>query len=147
MVYFHSQNVCSTLARNYWRLKQCLVTWKLLPFYKNKSFFTKCCLWEVMRVGLRPALVPQNGPPPTPSPAASRAVDLTLGEAETSSLPGAASPSHMFKIAYKYQRRRMHWRIILWSTALLFSSYVIVTPYPRSTSCKKYFKIIKNITR
>ena len=66
-----------------------------------------------MRVGLRPALVPQNGPPPTPSPAASRAVDLTLGEAETSSLPGAASPSHKFKIAYKYQRRRMHRKIIL----------------------------------
>ena len=61
-----------------------------------------------MRVGLRPALVPQNGPPPpTPSPAASRAVDLTLGEAETSSLPGAASPSYKLKIAYKYQKRRI----------------------------------------
>ena len=45
-----------------------------------------------------------NDPPPPPPPhlQASRAVDPTLGEAETSSsFPGAASPSHMFKIVYE----------------------------------------------
>ena len=49
-----------------------------------------------MRVGLRPSLVPQMIPPPPLPPhlQASRAVDPTLGEAETSSsFPGAASPS------------------------------------------------------
>ena len=48
-----------------------------------------------MRVGLRPSLVPQTiPPPPLPHLQASRAVDPTLGEAETSSsFPGAASPS------------------------------------------------------
>ena len=87
-------------------------------------------------------------PPPHPPPAASWAANPTLGDTETSCLPGAESPSNTFKYAYKKHRRGTRRRIILWFAALFLSSYVIYAPYPSSTPCKKYFKTNKkNITR
>ena len=58
----------------------------------------------------------RSPPPPSPPPhlQAARAVDLTLGEAETSSsLPGAAAPSYRFKIVHEKLKRRILRKIFL----------------------------------
>ena len=84
--------------------------------------------------------------PPHPPPAASWAANPSLGDTGTSCLPGAGSPSNMFRHASKKYRRGKRRKIILWFAARLRSSYVIYAPYPSSTPCKKYFKTNKNIT-
>ena len=47
-VYFLLKNVCLTSARNYWRLKYCLVTCKFATFLiKINAFFTKTLFMRI----------------------------------------------------------------------------------------------------
>ena len=70
-----------------------------------------------------------NDPPPSqpPRPHVSRAVDPTLGDAETySSFPGAASPSQSGQDRRQELEKKDFMKDILWSTAQLLIMNVFI---------------------